>query len=179
MLGSGSAHVLPHELQPDGQSATASRLAQQRRQSVIFWLPTPAFESTVVIAASSHVVWDIPADLAEYPAWDSGVLRVEGTLSRGAKITVVSRVNPQRPSRRRDRLAAPTFHALGQRITIRPLRPESLVVRLLKEAGLVKQTPEGTRRMYRLQAYLLQAWGEVATRFRMLAENPPTHEEAC
>jgi DNA-binding transcriptional ArsR family regulator len=59
-------------------------------------------------------------------------------------------------------------------------------LRLLKEAGLVEETPEGTRRMYRLQAagveavqaYLLQVWGEAATRFRIVAENPPTHEEA-
>ncbi len=52
-------------------------------------------------------------------------------------------------------------------------------LRLLKGAGLVEETPEGTRRIYRLQAagveavqtYLLQVWGEAATRFRIVAEN--------
>jgi len=52
-------------------------------------------------------------------------------------------------------------------------------LRLLKSAGLVEEDPEGTRRIYRLQAtgveaaqaYLLQVWGDAATRFRLLAEN--------
>ena len=52
-------------------------------------------------------------------------------------------------------------------------------LRLLKEAGLVIDRPEGTRRLYRLhdegieavRAYLEQVWGEAATRFRMLADN--------
>ncbi len=57
-------------------------------------------------------------------------------------------------------------------------------LRLLKGAGLVVETPEGTRRIYRLQAagvaavqaYLLQVWGEAATRFRIVAENAQ-HDE--
>lgn len=52
-------------------------------------------------------------------------------------------------------------------------------LRLLKEAGLVVEEPQGTRRIYRLQregvaaveSYLRQVWGEAATRFRLLAEN--------
>jgi DNA-binding transcriptional ArsR family regulator len=52
-------------------------------------------------------------------------------------------------------------------------------LRLLKQAGLVTETAEGTRRIYRLhdegveavQRYLEQVWGEVAARFRLLAEN--------
>ncbi len=52
-------------------------------------------------------------------------------------------------------------------------------LRLLKRAGLVEETPEGTRRIYRLQAkgaetveaYLRQVWGDAAMRFRLLAEN--------
>jgi len=53
-------------------------------------------------------------------------------------------------------------------------------LRLLKEAGLVTDRPEGTRRLYRLhdegieavRAYLVQVWGDAATRFRIAAENP-------
>jgi len=52
-------------------------------------------------------------------------------------------------------------------------------LRLLKEAGLVADRAEGTRRLYRLQdegieavrAYLEQVWGEAAARFRIRAEN--------
>jgi DNA-binding transcriptional ArsR family regulator len=52
-------------------------------------------------------------------------------------------------------------------------------LRLLKRAGLVIDEPRGTRRIYRLhargveavQAYLLEVWGDAATRFKLLAEN--------
>jgi DNA-binding transcriptional ArsR family regulator len=58
-------------------------------------------------------------------------------------------------------------------------------LRLLKDAGLVEEQPEGTRRIYRLQgagvqavqAYLLQVWGDAATRFRIVAENTPPTED--
>jgi DNA-binding transcriptional ArsR family regulator len=56
-------------------------------------------------------------------------------------------------------------------------------LRLLKDAGLVTEEPRGTRRIYRLhdegvaavQAYLIQVWGDAATRFTLAAENirPP------
>jgi DNA-binding transcriptional ArsR family regulator len=52
-------------------------------------------------------------------------------------------------------------------------------LRLLKEARLVNDRPEGTRRLYRLQdegveavrAYLEEVWGDVAARFKLYAEN--------
>jgi DNA-binding transcriptional ArsR family regulator len=52
-------------------------------------------------------------------------------------------------------------------------------LRLLKEAGLVCEHSEGTRRVYELdgagvavvQEYLLRVWGEAAARFRLLADN--------
>jgi DNA-binding transcriptional ArsR family regulator len=52
-------------------------------------------------------------------------------------------------------------------------------LRLLKEAGLVTEQAEGTRRIYHLhaeglravQAYLERVWGEAADRFRLLADN--------
>lgn len=51
-------------------------------------------------------------------------------------------------------------------------------LRLLKEAGLVISSAEGTRRLYRLHdegldavhAYLQEVWGDAAARFRMAAE---------
>jgi DNA-binding transcriptional ArsR family regulator len=52
-------------------------------------------------------------------------------------------------------------------------------LRLLKDAGLVAEEPEGARRIYRLQergveavrAYLEQVWGTAAARYRLIAEN--------
>ena len=52
-------------------------------------------------------------------------------------------------------------------------------LRLLKQAGLVTDRAEGTRRLYRLhdegieavRAYLEQVWGEAAARFTLAAEN--------
>jgi len=52
-------------------------------------------------------------------------------------------------------------------------------LRLLKEAGLVTDRAEGTRRLYRLhdegpeavRAYLEQVWGDAAARFKLAAEN--------
>lgn len=57
-------------------------------------------------------------------------------------------------------------------------------LRLLKDAGLVDEAPEGTRRIYRLhdagldavRSYLVDVWGEAAARFRLLADN--THPAA-
>jgi DNA-binding transcriptional ArsR family regulator len=57
-------------------------------------------------------------------------------------------------------------------------------LRLLKEAGLVVEEPRGTRRIYRLhdegveavESYLAQVWGDVAARFRLMAENSGASE---
>jgi DNA-binding transcriptional ArsR family regulator len=58
-------------------------------------------------------------------------------------------------------------------------------LRLLKEAGLVAEQPQGTRRIYRLddhgidavQNYIAQVWGDAVARFRLMAEN--THAVAA
>ena len=52
-------------------------------------------------------------------------------------------------------------------------------LRLLKEAGLVTEEAEGTRRIYRLhdegfaavERYLREVWGDALARFRITAEN--------
>jgi DNA-binding transcriptional ArsR family regulator len=52
-------------------------------------------------------------------------------------------------------------------------------LRLLKDAGLVAEEAQGTRRVYHLraeglaavQSYLEGVWGEAAARFRLFAEN--------
>ena len=59
-------------------------------------------------------------------------------------------------------------------------------LRLLREAGLVVEESQGTRRLYRLhdagldvvEAYLRKVWGEAAARYRLVAENtrPGAHK---
>jgi DNA-binding transcriptional ArsR family regulator len=52
-------------------------------------------------------------------------------------------------------------------------------LRLLRDAGLVVEQPRGTQRIYRLhdegvaavRAYLMQVWGDAATRMQLFAEN--------
>jgi DNA-binding transcriptional ArsR family regulator len=52
-------------------------------------------------------------------------------------------------------------------------------LRLLKDAGMVAEEAQGTRRIYHLQeqgllavqAYLERVWGDAAARFRLLGEN--------
>lgn len=52
-------------------------------------------------------------------------------------------------------------------------------LRLLKDAGLVSDLPDGTRRIYRLhddgidavRQYFAQIWDEAIARFRIVAEN--------
>ena len=75
-----------------------------------------------------------------------------------------------------DRSVSELTEALPNRIS-RPAVSRHL--RVLKEAGLVADRAEGTRRIYRLddegiaavRAYLEDVWGEAAARFRLLAEN--------
>jgi DNA-binding transcriptional ArsR family regulator len=58
-------------------------------------------------------------------------------------------------------------------------------LRLLKQAGLVGEEAQGTRRIYRLrpegvdamQRYLERVWGDAAARFRLLAENTTPKED--
>jgi DNA-binding transcriptional ArsR family regulator len=58
-------------------------------------------------------------------------------------------------------------------------------LRLLKEAGLVTDRPDGPRRLYRLhdegieavREYLESVWGEAAARFRIVAENTSPQRE--
>jgi DNA-binding transcriptional ArsR family regulator len=52
-------------------------------------------------------------------------------------------------------------------------------LRLLKEAGLVVDRPQGRRRLYRLDGqgldemrrYMQRVWGQASQRFRIAAEN--------
>lgn len=86
------------------------------------------------------------------------------------------------PNRRRIvELLAAGARSVGELAGEMPIsRPAvSRHLRLLKDAGLVREDAEGTRRIYRLhgegavavEAFLRQMWGDAVTRFRFTAEN--------
>ena len=54
------------------------------------------YEATTLIGASPEAIWAILTDAPAYAAWDSGVVRVEGTIAPQEKIKVVSEANPKR-----------------------------------------------------------------------------------
>lgn len=54
------------------------------------------FKTTTKIAASPDVIWAIMTDAAGYPEWDPGVDRVEGQISPGEKVTVYTKLSPDR-----------------------------------------------------------------------------------
>jgi uncharacterized protein YndB with AHSA1/START domain len=48
------------------------------------------YESNSTISATPEAVWAVLADSASWPSWDSGVVKVDGTIAPGAKITIRS-----------------------------------------------------------------------------------------
>lgn len=54
------------------------------------------YEATTVIQARPEVIWTILTDGPGYARWDSGVIRVDGSIAPGQKIKVVSEANPKR-----------------------------------------------------------------------------------
>ena len=54
------------------------------------------YESATTIDAPPDAVWAVLLDGAAYPAWGSGVDRVEGTIADGERIKVHAAVNPGR-----------------------------------------------------------------------------------
>ncbi|MES2171411.1 MAG: SRPBCC domain-containing protein [Actinomycetota bacterium] len=55
-----------------------------------------AFESTSTISASPDAVWAVLVDGAAWPAWDSGVASVDGTVALGSRLKIQSKVAPGR-----------------------------------------------------------------------------------
>jgi len=54
------------------------------------------YEASIDIDATPDQVWSVLADATAWPTWDSGVLRVDGTVAEGSKIALTSSVDPTR-----------------------------------------------------------------------------------
>lgn len=55
-----------------------------------------AYESSAMIDADAASVWETLTEVERYPAWDSGVVSVDGTVAQGARLKLVSEANPKR-----------------------------------------------------------------------------------
>ena len=55
-----------------------------------------SYEASADIKANPEQVWAVLTDAAGYSRWDSGVIRVEGTIAPGNTIKVFSSVSPNR-----------------------------------------------------------------------------------
>lgn len=55
-----------------------------------------SYESRADIEASPETIWSILVDGPHYAEWENGVVRVDGTIALGNKITIVSAANPTR-----------------------------------------------------------------------------------
>jgi hypothetical protein len=54
------------------------------------------FEASAVIAADPAAIWTVLTDGAGWTNWDSAVVRLDGTIAPGQKVTVYPEVNPKR-----------------------------------------------------------------------------------
>jgi len=55
-----------------------------------------SFSATTNIKASPETIWRILTDAPNYPTWDPGVIRIEGTIAPGQKVTAYTKLNPNR-----------------------------------------------------------------------------------
>ena len=54
------------------------------------------FTASANIKAPKETIWKIITDAPNYPTWDPGVIRIEGTIASGNKITAYSKISPNR-----------------------------------------------------------------------------------
>ncbi len=54
------------------------------------------FSASTTIRASKETIWAILTDAPNYPTWDPGVIRIEGTIAAGQQITAYSKLAPDR-----------------------------------------------------------------------------------
>ncbi len=55
-----------------------------------------AYEASSVISSSPEAIWDVLVDGPHWTDWDSAVVRVDGRIALGEKVTVYPEVNPDR-----------------------------------------------------------------------------------
>lgn len=54
------------------------------------------FSTSIDIHASPAAIWKILTDSARYPEWDPGIIRIEGTIAPGQRLTIYTKAAPER-----------------------------------------------------------------------------------
>lgn len=54
------------------------------------------YSAAATIYAPAEKIWAILTDAPNYPAWDPGVIRIEGRIALGEKLTAFSKLSPKR-----------------------------------------------------------------------------------
>src|SRR5437588_9529230 len=54
------------------------------------------FSATTIIDASPETIWRILTDAPGYPRWDPGIIRIEGNIASGHKVTAYTKRDPKR-----------------------------------------------------------------------------------
>lgn len=54
------------------------------------------FSAAAEIQATPEAIWAILTDGDRYPEWDPGMVRLEGTVALGEKVTAYTRISPNR-----------------------------------------------------------------------------------
>jgi uncharacterized protein YndB with AHSA1/START domain len=55
-----------------------------------------SYQATALIDAPPEQVWRVLTDIAAWPGWDSGVIKVDGRLALGEKLSITVEANPGR-----------------------------------------------------------------------------------
>jgi hypothetical protein len=55
-----------------------------------------AFSATTEIQAAPETIWRILTDAPAYPEWDPGMIRIEGKIASGERITIYTKAAPDR-----------------------------------------------------------------------------------
>jgi uncharacterized protein YndB with AHSA1/START domain len=55
-----------------------------------------AYEARITIAASRSVIWSLLTTAADYPAWNSTITKLEGTIAKGEKLKIWTKLSPDR-----------------------------------------------------------------------------------
>ena len=54
------------------------------------------FSATVNISASPETIWALLTNASGYPEWDPGMVRLEGNVAAGEKVTAYTKLSPDR-----------------------------------------------------------------------------------
>ncbi|MDX2075499.1 MAG: SRPBCC domain-containing protein [bacterium] len=54
------------------------------------------FTATINIKASKERIWAILTDAPNYPTWEPGVIKIEGTIASGQKVVAHNKISPNR-----------------------------------------------------------------------------------